>query len=85
VRISNTELEKIIKEEINEGLRTSMRRARSAQEIADALKQLEKIMIHLLDQKRRSDPGTPEHDGAKEQMARIAELAQEYAYRNEMR
>jgi len=85
VRISNIQLYKIIKEEIHESLGASFSRMRSAQEIADTLKQLEKVMIHLLQQKQNTEPGTEEHDAAKEQLVRLAALANEYAYRSERR
>jgi len=42
-------------------------------------------MIRLLHQKQSTDPGTVEHDAAKEQLARLAALANEYAYRSERR
>jgi len=85
VKISNIQLQNIIKEEIQESLGASFIRMRSAQEIADTLKQLEKVMIHLLQQKQNAEPGSDEHDTAKEQLARLAALANEYAYRSERR
>jgi hypothetical protein len=85
VRMSNAQLRHIIKEEIQESLGTSYNRMRSSQEIANALKQLETVMIRLLHQKQSTDPGTVEHDAAKEQLARLAALANEYAYRSERR
>jgi hypothetical protein len=37
-------------------------------------------MVHLLHQKQSNEPGTEEHDKAKEQLAQMAAVAQEYAY-----
>jgi len=85
VRMSNAQLRHIIKEEIQESLGASYNRMRSSQEMANALKQLETVMIHLLQQKKSAEPGTEEHDAAKEQLARLAALANEYAYRSERR
>ena len=80
MRISKMQLYGIIKEEIRESIGASHARMRSAQEMADALSYLEKVMKHLLQQKQSSEPGTVEHDTAKEQLARLAAVAQEYAY-----
>jgi hypothetical protein len=80
VRVSRGELYQIIKEEIRESVGSSNARMRSAQELADALVQLEKVMKYLLHQKQSSAPGTEDHDKAKEQLARLAAVANEYAY-----
>jgi len=80
VKISTAQLHNIIKEEIKESLALSRSRLQSAQELDSSLKQLEKVMVHLLHQKQSSEPGTEEHDRAKEQLARLAAVAQEYAY-----
>jgi|3_EtaG_2_1085321.scaffolds.fasta_scaffold28433_4 hypothetical protein len=85
MKISKETLRHIIKEELQEGLAASRLRAQSAQEIADALKQLEKVMITLLHQKRNSEPGTEEHDSARSHLQRIAAVAREYAYREEIK
>ena len=78
--MSNAQLRGIIKEEIQESIGASYARMRSAQELSDALTQLETVMKHLLQQKRSAEPGTEEHDKAKEQLARLAAVANEYAY-----
>jgi PhoPQ-activated pathogenicity-related protein len=73
VKISTAQLHNIIREEIKESLASSRLRLQSAQ-------QLEKVMVHLLHQKQSNEPGTEEHDKAKEQLAQMAAVAQEYAY-----
>jgi len=83
VRMNKTQLYTLIQEEIQESIRSSYQRMKGYQQLADSLKQLEKVMIHLLRQKQNNEPGTVEHDKAKEQLARIAAVAQEYAYRSE--
>jgi hypothetical protein len=80
MRVSRGELRQIIKEEIQESVGSSYARMRSAQEFAASLVQLEKVMKHLLHQKQSSKPGTEEYDKAKEQLARLAAVANEYAY-----
>ncbi len=83
MRISKTKLRKIIREELEESIGTSKMRMRSAQEIATSLVHLEKVLKHLLAQKETSEPGSVAHDKAAEQIAKIAAIAQEYAYRSE--
>jgi ribosomal protein L29 len=80
VKISTAQLHNIIREEIKESLASSRLRLQSAQELSASLKQLEKVMVHLLHQKQSNEPGTEEHDKAKEQLAQMAAVAQEYAY-----
>tara|TARA_R110000824_G_scaffold94947_1_gene228703 strand:+ start:182 stop:673 length:492 start_codon:yes stop_codon:yes gene_type:complete len=64
---------------IQEGLRASRIRHRSAKELANALLQLEEVMKLLLHQKMTSDPGSPEQLDAQERLQRLAAVAQNYA------
>ena len=70
-------------EELQESLASWRATATSARDIADSLEHLEKVLKHLLAQKNSSPPGTVAHDKAKEQLARMAAVAQEFAYRSE--
>jgi chaperonin cofactor prefoldin len=80
MRVNKVQLYNIIKEEIAESIRTSRMHMQAAQEIARSLKQLEQVMVHLLHQKQNSEPGTEEYDKAKENLSRLAAVAQEYAH-----
>ena len=64
MKITRRQLKRIIKEEIKESLALSRSRLQSAQELDSSLKQLEKVMVHLLHQKQSNEPGTEEHDKA---------------------
>ena len=83
MKISKTDLSAIIREELQESLASRRAFASSSRDIADSLVHLEKVLKHLLAQKNSSPPGTVAHDKAKEQLARMAAVAQEFAYRNE--
>lgn len=83
MRISKTDLSAIIREELQESFASRRAFASSSRDIADSLVHLEKVLKHLLAQKNSSPPGTVAHDKAKEQLARMAAVAQEFAYRNE--
>ena len=85
MKISKETLRDIIGEELKEGIAASRLRASSAHEIADSLVHLKKVMIHLLNQKRTTEPGSEAHDKATRQIAQIAAVAQEYAYRSDPR
>jgi hypothetical protein len=64
---------------MQEGLRASRIRHRSAEELADALLQLEEVMKLLLNQKMTSAAGSPERRDAQERLQRLAAVAQNYA------